>query len=119
MERVSSVRTTEFMVRNLNTVVRFHYTPLAKFIRTQVIPYLPKVGKNCPKHDTKLLGKKSVIPNQYGKSEVDYLILPPPQKGLNSCKVIYFVPQRCAMLERGLLKFLEQVSCSSYFIIGK
>lgn len=73
----------------------------------------------CPKHDTKLLGKKSVIPNQYGKSGVDSLILPPPQKGLNSCKVIYFVPQRCAMLERGLLKFLEQVSCSSYFIIGK
>jgi len=29
------------------------------------------------------------------------------------------VPQRRAMLERGLLKFLEQVSCSSYFIIGK
>ena len=25
---VSSVRTTEFRVRNLNTVVRFHYTPL-------------------------------------------------------------------------------------------
>ena len=90
-------------MRNLNTVVRFRHTPLY-----------------CPKHDTKLLGKKSVIPNQYGKSEVDYLILPPPQKGLNSCKVIYFVPQRCAMLERGLLKFLEQVFfCSSYFIIGK
>lgn len=85
-------------MRNENTVVRFHYTPLY-----------------CPKHDTKLLGKKTVIPNQYGKSEVDCLILPPPQKGLNSCKVIYFVPQRCEMLERGLLKFLEQVSCSSYF----
>jgi hypothetical protein len=32
---------------------------------------------------------------------------------------VRFVPQRRAMLERGLLKFLEQVSCSSYFIIGK
>ena len=27
---------------------------------------------------------------------------------------VCFVPQRRAMLERGLLKFLEQVSCSSY-----
>ena len=27
---------------------------------------------------------------------------------------VRFVPQRRAMLERGLLKFLEQVSCSSY-----
>ena len=32
---------------------------------------------------------------------------------------VRFVPQRRAMLERGLLKFLEQVSCSSYFINGK
>ena len=31
-----------------------------------MIPYLPKVGKNCPKHDVKLLGKKTVIPQQYG-----------------------------------------------------
>lgn len=57
---VSSVRTTEFEVRNLNTVVRFHHTSVSKFIKTQVIPYhtylklakknkvipyLPKVGK--------------------------------------------------------------------------
>ena len=50
-----------------------------------------------------------------GESEVECFILPPPQKGLNSCKDIYFVPQRRAFLERGVQKFLEQVSCSSYF----
>ena len=42
---VSSVRTTGFEVRNLNTVVRFHHTSLSKFIKNQVIPYLSKVGK--------------------------------------------------------------------------
>lgn len=40
---------------------------LPKVSKNEVIPYLPKVG-NCPKHDIKLLGKKTVIPNQYGKS---------------------------------------------------
>ena len=28
---------------------------------------------------------------------------------------VYFVPQRRVILERGLQKFLEQFSCSSYF----
>ena len=76
-------------MRNENTVVRFHYTP--------IYGRLPKSGYK----GTVLKTVRSV------------------KRHVGSNPTSSFVPQRRAMLERGLLKFLEQVSCSSYFIIGK
>lgn len=66
------VRTTKFEVRNLNTVVRFHHTSLSKFIKTQVIPYLPKVGKRFVLSMTENYWKRKLLSrNDMGKSEVD------------------------------------------------
>ena len=72
-------------MRNENTVVRFHYTPLHG--------RLPKSGYKGMVLKTIRSVKRHVGSNPTSS----------------------FVPQRCAMLERGLLKFLEQVFCSSYF----
>ena len=81
-----------------------------------MIPYLSKVGKRFVLSTTQNYWERNPLSRtNTGKSEVDVLFYLHPKRGLNSCKGIYFVPQRRAMLERGLLKFLEQVSCSSYF----
>ena len=79
---VSSVRTTGFEVRNLNTVVRFHHTSLSKFIKTQVIPYLPKVGKRFVLSTTEnYWERKPLSRNNTGKSEVDCFYSTSTSKG--------------------------------------
>lgn len=57
---MSSVRTTEFKVRNLNTVVRFHYTPLcyrkvAQFGRARAL------GVRCRRFESCLSDAEKVV----------------------------------------------------------
>lgn len=68
-----------------------------------------------------MLGKLVIFPNIHVALAqlVERLTVNQDVTGSSPVGGVRFVPQRRAMLERGLLKFLEQVSCSSYFINGK